>query len=56
MEQDGQRFKPNLLILMIGINDSTTGVEMLPDFRSNLETIINTDIILWRMYCSNSLA
>lgn len=41
LERDALRFKPDLVTLMIGMNDSTRGAEMLPEFRSNLEAIID---------------
>lgn len=41
LERDALRFKPDLLLLMIGLNDSTRGAEQVPAFRSNLRTIIN---------------
>lgn len=40
LHQDALRFKPDLVTLMYGINDSKFGTDTLPEFRSNLEKLI----------------
>ncbi|MBP1995150.1 SGNH/GDSL hydrolase family protein [Paenibacillus eucommiae] len=40
LERDALRFQPDLVIVMLGINDSMQGEERIPEFKSNLESII----------------
>ncbi len=39
LERDALRFKPDLVVVMLGMNDSTRGMDGLPAFQRNLEAI-----------------
>lgn len=41
LERDVLNFKPDLVTVMLGINDCRKGLEFLSEFKSNLQTIIN---------------
>lgn len=40
LERDALRFAPDLVTVMLGMNDCQRGPELLPEFRRNLETIV----------------
>ncbi|BBI32881.1 lipase/acylhydrolase [Cohnella abietis] len=40
LNRDVLRFQPDLITLMIGMNDSMRGIEQLPEFKNNLLAII----------------
>ncbi|MBP1993959.1 SGNH/GDSL hydrolase family protein [Paenibacillus eucommiae] len=40
LERDALRFKPDLVTLMFGMNDSARGMDELPVFKQNLESLI----------------
>lgn len=40
LDRDALRFRPDLLLLMYGINDSKKGLDGLAEFRDNLRTLV----------------
>lgn len=42
LEQDALRFKPNLVMVMLGINDAAQGADNIPQFRKNYGFIIDS--------------
>ena len=41
LERDALRFNPDLVIVMLGINDSQRGLEQIPEFKRNMKSIIS---------------
>lgn len=40
LERDALRFQPDLVTIMVGMNDSQRGPDSIPEFRRNLEAIV----------------